>query len=132
MNELTLTDYFAAKALQALLSDPDATGNCEQYAEWAYKYAHAMIAEKKRQVATSETAPEPTGNKRVLILQEDDCAPDHAMTFAKQFQELVGCTLSEFKAMSKSTAKDDYMSWKTREYLLECGAYDPYYSLYKI
>jgi len=44
---MTLRDYFAAKAMQGIVSDPDlAMGNL-QIAEWAYKQADAMLEARK-------------------------------------------------------------------------------------
>ena len=50
---MTLRDYFAAKAMQALMdewvSNPDSFDSIEQLAEAAYEYADAMLAERDRQ-----------------------------------------------------------------------------------
>ena len=40
---MTLRDYFAAKALQGLLSNHTAEGQNQEYASWAYQYADAML-----------------------------------------------------------------------------------------
>ena len=40
---MTLRDYFAAKALQALVSLPEANGTADYFAAGAYQYADAMI-----------------------------------------------------------------------------------------
>jgi len=45
--EMTLRDYFAAKALDALISLPDTKGTETEFAEWAYAYADAMLAARK-------------------------------------------------------------------------------------
>jgi len=64
ISELTIADYFAAKALQALISDPEASGTHEHFAKWAYAYADAMIAERNNRQSTSATpATEPTIQK---------------------------------------------------------------------
>lgn len=39
----TLRDYFAAKAMQGLLSDSDIKGKPQKFAEWAYEMADAML-----------------------------------------------------------------------------------------
>ena len=49
---MTLRDYFAAKALQGLLADPNAfedtgLGIENEYAEQAYVYADAMLKARK-------------------------------------------------------------------------------------
>lgn len=40
---MTLRDYFAAKAMQGIVSDPDLTMGMEKVAEWAYQQADAMM-----------------------------------------------------------------------------------------
>jgi hypothetical protein len=40
---MTLRDYFAAKAMQGLLSNHTAEGQNQEYASWAYQYADAML-----------------------------------------------------------------------------------------
>ena len=47
---MTLRDYFAAKTLQALLTGRTREGVAQPdvFAEWAYKYADAMLAEKNK------------------------------------------------------------------------------------
>jgi len=40
---MTLRDYFAAKALQALISKSDFDGYVADYARSAYRYADAML-----------------------------------------------------------------------------------------
>ena len=44
---MTLRDYFAAKALDALISLPHTKGTETEFAEWAYAYADAMLAARK-------------------------------------------------------------------------------------
>ena len=41
--ELNLRDYFAAKAMLGIISDPDTQMNYEEIATRAYQYADAMI-----------------------------------------------------------------------------------------
>jgi hypothetical protein len=42
---MSLRDYFAAKALQGMLADPNSTaGHRQDFAEKAYQYADAMLA----------------------------------------------------------------------------------------
>lgn len=43
-NGMTLRDYFAAKAMQGLLTDPEIAMGAFQIAELAYRYADAMMA----------------------------------------------------------------------------------------
>ena len=40
---MTLRDYFAAKAMQAMVSQPDADMSHAAYADWAYRQADAML-----------------------------------------------------------------------------------------
>ena len=40
---MTLRDYFAAAALQGLLTDPQREGLCDDYAKHAYLCADAML-----------------------------------------------------------------------------------------
>ena len=42
-NGMTLRDYFAAKALQGLLSDSEVQGTPHEFAERAYSMASAML-----------------------------------------------------------------------------------------
>jgi len=43
---MTLRDYFAAKAMQALISKSEFDGYIADYARTAYKYADAMLIAK--------------------------------------------------------------------------------------
>ena len=43
---MTLRDYFAAKAMQGILSDPNIAIPRQKTAEWAYGIADAMIKER--------------------------------------------------------------------------------------
>ena len=45
---MTLRDYFAAKAMQAVLSREDRKGNSTDYAEIAYQMADAMLAAREK------------------------------------------------------------------------------------
>jgi len=40
---MSLRDYFAAKAMQALLGNPEIDGEPIAYSQLAYKYADAML-----------------------------------------------------------------------------------------
>lgn len=44
---MTLRDYFAAKALGGFAADHSLCGTCEEMAEWAYKFADAMLEARK-------------------------------------------------------------------------------------
>jgi hypothetical protein len=44
---MTLRDYFAAKAMQALLGNPEIDGEPSAYSQLAYKYADAMLKARK-------------------------------------------------------------------------------------
>ena len=43
---MTLRDYFAAKALQALISEPSLTATMDEFANRAYQIADAMMQER--------------------------------------------------------------------------------------
>lgn len=43
VNGMTLRDYFAAKAMQGEMANPEAKFNAEQRANWAYEIADAML-----------------------------------------------------------------------------------------
>ena len=48
-NGMSLRDYFAAKAMAALLvSEPEAKASFGTCAEWAYQAADAMLAERDK------------------------------------------------------------------------------------
>ena len=40
---ISIRDYFAAKAMQGILTDPDITMGADKIAEWAYAQADAML-----------------------------------------------------------------------------------------
>ena len=46
-NGMTLRDYFAAKALQALISEPSFKGTMDEFAHRAYAIADAMMEDRK-------------------------------------------------------------------------------------
>jgi hypothetical protein len=43
VQDMTLRDYFAAKALQGIMVDPNVTMGADKIAEWAYMQADAML-----------------------------------------------------------------------------------------
>lgn len=45
---MTLLDYFAAAAMSGMLSDPNCCGGFASVAEYSYKYADAMLAERSK------------------------------------------------------------------------------------
>lgn len=45
---VTTRDYFAAKALQGLLADPNLLAPREEFAQRAYELADAMLAERSK------------------------------------------------------------------------------------
>jgi hypothetical protein len=47
MTGMTLRDYFAAKAMQGIVSDPNVTVGWEKTAAWAYSMADAMMEARK-------------------------------------------------------------------------------------
>jgi len=44
---MTLRDYFAAKAMQGMMTDPDLSISVHKVAEWAYAQADAMLEARK-------------------------------------------------------------------------------------
>ena len=46
---MTLRDYFAAKAMQGLVSDPDLVLDAIQTAQLSYKYADAMLEARNKE-----------------------------------------------------------------------------------
>ena len=45
---VSIRDYFAAAALQGSIANPNSTGNWEDFALDAYRYADAMLERRKR------------------------------------------------------------------------------------
>jgi len=45
---MTLRDYFAAKAMQGIMSDSDMTIGPAKIAEWAYQQADAMLKAREQ------------------------------------------------------------------------------------
>ena len=45
---MTLRDYFAAKAMQGIMSDTDMTMSAPKIAEWAYMQADAMLKAREQ------------------------------------------------------------------------------------
>ena len=45
---LTMRDYFAAKAMQGMLSDHECNLTTEKFASSAYEYADAMLKERAK------------------------------------------------------------------------------------
>lgn len=52
--EKTLLDEFAMTALTGMLSDGDMTGHYEDFALGAYKYAQAMMEERKKHIKAED------------------------------------------------------------------------------
>ena len=48
VNGMSLRDYFAAKAMQGLVSDPDLVIDSAQVAQLAYVYADAMLQAREQ------------------------------------------------------------------------------------
>jgi hypothetical protein len=46
---LSLRDYFAAKAMAGLLADSEMKGSPAHFAEYAYEYADAMLAQRQKE-----------------------------------------------------------------------------------
>lgn len=45
---MTLRDYFAAAALQGSIANPESSGDWNDFAADAYRYADAMLERRKR------------------------------------------------------------------------------------
>lgn len=45
---MTLRDYFAAKAMQGIMTDTDMTMGVDKIAAWSYRQADAMIAARNQ------------------------------------------------------------------------------------
>jgi hypothetical protein len=48
MADMTLRDYFAAKAMQGFASDPDCAGGLAGIIRMAYRWADAMMEEREK------------------------------------------------------------------------------------
>jgi len=48
-NGMTLRDYFAAAALTGILANPDGGGPYDSEAEYAWRYADAMLAAREKE-----------------------------------------------------------------------------------
>jgi hypothetical protein len=46
---MSLRDWFAGMALQGMLACPESMGGINQFAECAYEYADAMLAEREKE-----------------------------------------------------------------------------------
>lgn len=68
----------------------------------------------------------------MLVLQEDDCAPDAREYFNKNFADLMGLSVKEFKGCSYREAIDEGrgIRWTRGDFVLEFHCEDPYYNLY--
>lgn len=51
---MTLRDYFAAKAMQGLLSSPTDPSSAKAAAEWSYEMADAMLAAREQSELQAE------------------------------------------------------------------------------
>ena len=47
-NGMTLRDYFAAKAMQGLISEPSIQGTMDEFAHRAYAIADAMLTAREK------------------------------------------------------------------------------------
>ena len=45
---MTLRDYFAAKAMQGIMTDPNLSMGRDEVAEWAYRQADAMLKAREQ------------------------------------------------------------------------------------
>ena len=45
---MTLRDYFAAKAMQGIMTDPNLSMGRDEVAEWAYRQADAMLKARNK------------------------------------------------------------------------------------
>ena len=47
-DNLTVRDYFAAKAMQGIMTDPNLSMGRDEVAEWAYRQADAMLKAREQ------------------------------------------------------------------------------------
>lgn len=67
---------------------------------------------------------------RIMVLQQDDCAPDSLESFEEGLQCYTGFSLGEFYEFISST--DEGFSWECKIgcWTIERSADDPFYTLY--
>lgn len=71
--------------------------------------------------------------KRVLLFQEDGCAPDARESFEKRLKEKFGLTLRELKEKSNVYNYSSGIEWYYENiYVLSFYADDPFYKLEQI
>lgn len=54
---MTLRDWFAGQALSGQLANPTFTSDTIALAQWAYKYADALLAERMKETPDEVTRP---------------------------------------------------------------------------
>jgi len=77
----------------------------------------------------------PTPLQPLLLLQEDDCAPDARESFLANFPlHSGGLSLEEFKDEARCEDFDDGFAtyWYLGPLILSISADDPFYSLHKV
>jgi hypothetical protein len=69
----------------------------------------------------------------VLILAEDDCAPDSLAFFKKEFEKLMNMTVSDFISKAKKVSQNEYeMQYVWNNYSLGGDSSHPWYELHKL
>lgn len=77
----------------------------------------------------------PRERQRLLLLQQDDAAPDSREAFEKEFPSHAdGASLSEFKRLAHFQESDDgrLMEWYYDDLVLSIAAEDPFYMLERL
>ena len=68
----------------------------------------------------------------MLVLQQDDCAPDALEYFCANFKDLMGMPVEAFKKASLRETFDEGrgLRWTRGDFMLEFHCEDPYYQLH--
>jgi hypothetical protein len=68
----------------------------------------------------------------VMLLQQDDCAPDVLEYFCRDFKGLMNMSVEEFKSLATHEVYDEGrgMQWRCKGVTLEYHCEDPFYCLY--
>lgn len=72
----------------------------------------------------------PAGSNWVVVLQQDDCAPDSLETFERHFPDFAGgLSVESFKAQALRKEEGISVCWVLGNLELSYSADDPFYSL---
>lgn len=72
--------------------------------------------------------------EKLLILSEDDCAPDAREYFEKEFKEILGMSIKEFEKKATRIERDEgrVVEYWLGKYMMDYSADHPFYSLYDL